>query len=208
MNATGRKQFTFYRSYYEAICSLPKREQTAVVQAICGFALNGTEPELTGVSAAIFSLIRPTLEASAKKAESGKKGGETEKQTESKTEANGKQEIELEIGLERELDIELMLKENKKKSKSFKPPTVEEVKAYCKERNNGIDPENFVNFYSAKGWKIGKEKMQDWKAAVRTWEKRNSDQVNQQPAANPQAAPNSGDIERMKRMIAKMREKE
>lgn len=57
------------------------------------------------------------------------------------------------------------------KSSRFIPPTVEEVKAYCKERRNRVDAERFVNFYSAKGWMVGKNKMKDWRAAVRTWEK-------------------------------------
>lgn len=60
----------------------------------------------------------------------------------------------------------------KEKTNRFIPPTVEEVAAYCKERDNGVDAENFVDFYSAKDWFIGKNKMKDWKAAVRTWEKR------------------------------------
>jgi hypothetical protein len=54
--------------------------------------------------------------------------------------------------------------------KPFNPPTVEEVREYCTERGNGVDPEAFVDFYSSKGWMIGKNKMKDWKAAVRTWE--------------------------------------
>lgn len=58
------------------------------------------------------------------------------------------------------------------RSPKFTPPTVEEVRAYCKERKNSVDPERFVDFYSAKGWMIGKDKMKDWKASVRTWEKR------------------------------------
>ena len=57
--------------------------------------------------------------------------------------------------------------------KGFTKPTLEEVKAYCDERHNGIDAESFINFYDSKGWMIGKNKMKDWKAAVRTWEKRN-----------------------------------
>lgn len=61
-------------------------------------------------------------------------------------------------------------KENIKR-KSFVPPTVEEVAAYCRERQNRVDAEYFVDFYTAKGWKVGKEPMKDWKAAVRTWEK-------------------------------------
>lgn len=59
-----------------------------------------------------------------------------------------------------------------KKRGNFVPPTVEEVAAYCSERNNSVDPESFVNFYASKGWMIGKNKMKDWKAAVITWEKR------------------------------------
>ncbi len=54
----------------------------------------------------------------------------------------------------------------------FTPPTVEEVTAYCQERGNCIDAGRFVDFYAAKGWKIGKDKMTDWRAAVRTWERR------------------------------------
>ena len=53
----------------------------------------------------------------------------------------------------------------------FTPPTVEEVKAYCLERGNNVDAESFVSFYESKGWLIGKNKMKDWRAAVRTWER-------------------------------------
>jgi predicted phage replisome organizer len=64
--------------------------------------------------------------------------------------------------------------EKKKKSASrFIPPTVEQVKEYCIERNNNVDPERFVDYYTSNGWIVGKNKMKDWKAAVRTWEKRN-----------------------------------
>lgn len=58
-----------------------------------------------------------------------------------------------------------------KAPKKFIPPTIDEVKAYCKERKNSVDPETFVNFYEAKGWMVGKNKMKDWKAAIRTWER-------------------------------------
>ena len=57
--------------------------------------------------------------------------------------------------------------------KNFTPPTVEEVREYCQSRNNFVDPERFVDFYAAKGWMVGKNKMKDWKAAVRTWERNN-----------------------------------
>lgn len=61
---------------------------------------------------------------------------------------------------------------NREKRKRFTPPSVDEVRAYCQERKNGIDPEAFVAFYASKGWKVGSSKMQNWKQAVITWEKR------------------------------------
>lgn len=57
------------------------------------------------------------------------------------------------------------------KARRFIPPSVEEVEQYCIERNNNIDAQSFIDFYESKGWMIGKNKMKDWKAAVRTWER-------------------------------------
>lgn len=65
----------------------------------------------------------------------------------------------------------------KKASQRFTPPTVDEVKAYCTERGNGVDAQRFVDFYTSKGWLVGKNKMKDWKAAVRTWEQRDKKEV-------------------------------
>jgi hypothetical protein len=53
----------------------------------------------------------------------------------------------------------------------FVPPTLEEVKAYCQERQNGVDAQRFIDYYTSNGWQVGKNKMRDWKAAVRTWER-------------------------------------
>ena len=55
---------------------------------------------------------------------------------------------------------------------SNKKPTVEEIKQYCLQRNNGIDAEQFFDFYESKNWYVGKNKMKNWQAAIRTWEKR------------------------------------
>lgn len=55
--------------------------------------------------------------------------------------------------------------------KRFVKPTLEEVTLYCKERNNGIIPQKWFDYYTANGWKVGKNPMRDWKAAVRTWER-------------------------------------
>lgn len=60
-------------------------------------------------------------------------------------------------------------KENK--NNIFTPPSLEDVQEYCKERNNNVDAETFISFYESKGWMVGKNKMKDWKACVRTWER-------------------------------------
>lgn len=56
-------------------------------------------------------------------------------------------------------------------SNIFVPPTVEEVKSYCDEKGYSVDPSQFVDFYESKGWLVGKSKMKDWKASVRTWQR-------------------------------------
>jgi hypothetical protein len=60
----------------------------------------------------------------------------------------------------------------KKSSIVFRKPTVDDVRAYCVERGNSVDAEQFVNFYESKGWRVGNAAMKDWKACVITWEKR------------------------------------
>ena len=68
------------------------------------------------------------------------------------------------------------------RTKKFTPPTVDEVKEYCEERGNSVNPQRFVDYYSSNGWMVGKNKMKDWKAAVRTWEQNDKPQ-GRQPAA-------------------------
>ena len=61
---------------------------------------------------------------------------------------------------------------SKRESSRFQKPSIDEIRQYCISRNNSVDPEQFFNFYESKGWIIGKSPMKDWRAAVRTWEKR------------------------------------
>jgi len=63
-------------------------------------------------------------------------------------------------------------KEPKKTVNRFSPPTLEEVKAYCAERGNSVDADGFIDYYQSNGWKVGRNSMKNWKAAVRRWEKK------------------------------------
>ena len=83
----------------------------------------------------------------------------------------------------------------------FTPPSFEDVKAYCDERDNGVDPQAFIDFYTSKGWKIGKETMKDWQAAVRTWERREQPKKRQYTTASEYKPPNSKiDADKLKRL--------
>lgn len=82
------------------------------------------------------------------------------------------EEPETETEPETEEDTKRVYKACKPPRSRFSPPTVEEVRTYCEERCNGIDAAAFVDFYAARGWMAGRNHMKDWKAAVRTWERR------------------------------------
>lgn len=75
------------------------------------------------------------------------------------------EDIDKDIDIDKEKDIK------KKKTNRFTPPTLNEVRDYCFSRNNNVDPERFIDYYTSNGWKVGKNSMKDWKAAVRTWER-------------------------------------
>lgn len=97
------------------------------------------------------------------------------KQTASKRQTKGNIKEYKEYQEEKEYIKESISKDILKKS--FLKPTLQEIKNYCNERNNDVDAERFYNFYESKGWMVGKNKMKDWKACVRTWEKKNNDNL-------------------------------
>ena len=83
-----KDSFIFYRSFYEAVKELSADEQIKVYQAICEYSLNGELPDLTGIPKAIFTLIKPQIEANNKRYENGKKGGRPKTETEEKPKDN------------------------------------------------------------------------------------------------------------------------
>lgn len=228
-----REQFTFYRSYFDAIRRLRKAaDRAAIYDAIADYALYGNAPQLSDAAGAIFDLIRPTLDAAKRKSDGVKnkeagKTAERKAQDDSGTSAecaedSGKTraryaqdtgkiparyaEVEIEVEVEdtrkekeeekekeKEYEKESYIKETrsnervKKSAARFTAPTVEEVAEYCRGRGNCVDAERFCSFYASNGWKVGKNPMQDWKAAVRTWEKNGLDDRREKPSKAPQS---------------------
>lgn len=191
-----RKQFTWYRSYYDALKEIPAEEFRAIVLAVCAYALDGEEPELSGVARAIFTLIRPTLEVGRSKAEnrsraeqtllSAEQTGNRPEQTKNKPEQtdNKRKQTDNKPEQTRKEKEKEREKESENDSycsppppsgpKRFVPPTLAEVQSYVAERQSPVDPQGFIDFYASKGWMVGKTPMKDWKAACRnaeTWER-------------------------------------
>lgn len=191
-----RKQFTWYRSYYDALKEIPAEEFRDIVLAVCSYALDGEEPELSGVARAIFTLIRPTLEVGRSKAEnrsraeqtvlSAEQTGNRPEQTKNKPEQtqNKRKQTDNKPEQTRKEKEKEREKESENDSycsppppsgpKRFVPPTLAEVQSYVAERQSPVDPQGFIDFYASKGWMVGKTPMKDWKAACRnaeTWER-------------------------------------
>lgn len=112
-----RDQFTFYKSFWEAMKSLPKKDQIQFVTAVCNYVFDDSDVNVSGPAAAAFLLVKPVLDKASKRSESGKKGiskrEANRKQTSSKTESNEKQtasdvegEKEVEVEVEREVEVE------------------------------------------------------------------------------------------------------
>ena len=67
--------------------------------------------------------------------------------------------------------LQCVIDEERPSKKKFEPPTLQDVTAYCVQRDNGIDAAKFWNHYESNGWKVGRNPMKDWHAAIRTWER-------------------------------------
>ena len=178
--------------WYGAFMALSDAEAGRLAKALWTYTATGEETELSGNEKGCFAMIRFTLQQdeaergdlSEKRRAAGSKGG-SQRVANQANASFASSEVANQANAtnkNKNIDIkETLLTESKEKRTRFSPPSVEEVAAYCKERGNKINAQTFVDFYSAKGWKVGKEPMKDWRACVRTWEQRDSAQPVQKP---------------------------
>ena len=183
--------FVFFSSYYEAIREIKtKKDRLLLFETICKYALYGELPkQLPSSIAGNFILMKPNIDQSIKRRKAsvsnGSKGGAPEGNQNAKKQPknnlteqpnnNLDKDKELDKELDKEKDGDMDITADKPPRTRFCPPSVEEVREYCKERGNNVDPEKFVDYYTANGWMAGKNKMKDWRAAVRNWERNNFD---------------------------------
>lgn len=191
---TQRNAVVFYRSFYDAIKNANPKTQLQIYNAIFEFGLNGIEQDskLSGHALSMFMLIKPQIEANNVRYANGCKGGrkvsksnQDETETEPKfnqklTETQPKEKEKKKENEKEKEKVDVYVKEIEKDAGSlsdernthtFAIPTVEQVRDYCNERNNSVDPQYFWDFYQARGWYV-KEGLpvHDWKAQVRYFE--------------------------------------
>lgn len=197
-----RDSFIFYRSFWEAIREADEAGQRQLYAAIAAFALDGEEPQLTGLIKAVWLAIKPQLEANRKRYENGKKGGAPKGSSNNPTGRRGKA-----IATEPKVPITNQeLTKNKannnvyengnvngnvnvesktKKRSVFFPPSLDEVRDFFSKGNFTSDPAAFFDHYEANGWvQRGGKPIKNWQAAARQWERRQAEFA-PRPAMDP-----------------------
>ena len=176
-----RGSFIFYRSFMDGLAGLPDDVYRRLVDAIMYYAMDGIEPDLTGLELAIFKAWKANVDASNKRKESGKLGGRPTKEKPLVIDAEtigyevDNHWLEDEKPNKKEKEKENVKEKEKEKEKEkkgigrFTPPTTQQVAEYVQTQGYNVDAQRFVDFYESKGWYVGKNKMKDWKAAVRGW---------------------------------------
>lgn len=190
MEESERSSFTFYLSFEKAISKLDDNNQLIVYRAISRYSLFGEIPQVDGFAAIAWELIKPILDKSRIRSINGakakgkskpnlvgnqnavsKKGAKT-KLKQSKNEAKTKRDRDKDRDRDR-INIEDKSSNNgADKSTRFVPPTLTEVQDYIQKNSYSVDASTFIDFYTSKGWMVGSNKMKDWKAAVRTWQRK------------------------------------
>ena len=178
-----RDTFIFYRSFKESMSDLSDKDKLIMYEAISDYSLDLKEPKLTGFPKALFSLIRPILDANIQRWKNGRKGGapignlNAKKRPRNNQKTTEKQSNK-DVNKDKEYNIKNVNIEDKSsnngadKSTRFVPPTLSEVQDYIQKNNYSVDASTFIDFYTSKGWMVGSNKMKDWKAAVRTWQRK------------------------------------
>lgn len=179
----NKKSFVMYDDWRELFLSLPTDKAGELIQAVFTYREDATAKPTDPAINAIFQMIKARLDADAElyAAKCAKNKAIANERQRTLTNVNGR--IPNVTDNDNDNDIKDK-KENIKRKSIFVRPSVEEVRAYCNERNNSVDPQTFVDFYAAKGWKVGSASMKDWKACVRTWEKREQPKPKKQSFGN------------------------
>lgn len=187
----AREYVCLYHSYLKSVEPLNDAERGRLFTACLTYSMTGAEPDLRGNERFVWPTIREQIDRDTKKySDFCKKQQENIRKRWDTTVYDGTSGIpdDTKHTKEKEKEKENILSSpnvedsivRKPARKRFTPPTLAEVTAYCRERQNAVDPQRFIDYYTARGWKLNKTSMKDWKAAVRTWEGKQRDSATAQ----------------------------
>ena len=169
MNVTYIKVFV---DWLDAIEPLGDAERGRLFTSLLEYARTGAVPQLNGNERFIFPMMRAQVARDIAQMEATSENrGKRKKANEDLSNLSDKSNLSGKRTQEKDKDEDEDKEGSPPTPSQFIPPNVIEVRAYCNERKNHVDPQRFVDFYTSKGWMVGKTKMKDWRAAVRTWEK-------------------------------------
>lgn len=198
---SDKKSFVMYESWGAAIEKMSNEQAGELIKAIYAYQKDPDAVPEDPALVFVFELIKQQLdadsqrykEACAARSEAGKKGGRPKanasdkKQMVSEESKKSKCFSEKAKKADNDNEYDNDLKENTidgVKEKRFAPPTLENVSEYCREMGyTNVDAERFIDFYTSNGWMVGKNRMKDWKAAVRNWDRREKNPQRQDGAA-------------------------
>ena len=191
------KYLKVFTDFAEILEPLQDAEVGRLFKSMLAYAETGAAPDLRGNEKFVWNAAKQIIDRerdfSDKQAEKGKKGGrpkKPEKADESQQKPEKADESrKSQKDKDKENYKEINSKEFTKKAATatFTPPTVEEVRKYCSERKNTVNPQAFVDYYTGRGWYLSKGvKVKDWRACVRTWEQREPKKKDRYGAENYQ----------------------
>jgi hypothetical protein len=174
----AREYFKCFHSYFEKTKSLTDAEVGRLFRALMQYSASGEAPSLAGRESIAFDFIADEIKRDQDAyAQLCRQNAQNRAQRPSTTvndrqrEVTEHNETDKVEGIRKNIK-EIPSNEGTKKSRAFQPPTLEEVKERCAEKGYTLDPEAFMSYYSANGWKVGRNKMVSWVDALAGWESR------------------------------------
>ena len=183
-----KNAFLIYHDWETLFGSLDSDEEAGkLIKALLAFAKRGEEPNFTGALKLAFifmsqQLVRDSdkwIETCEKRQEAINKRWSKQNNSSDTNVYNSIQVNTSDTDTDTDTDTEIIINNNSSYSESvctharkkqFAKPSLDEVRAYCKERSSQVNPDRFYSYYESNGWKVGRNMMKDWKAAVRNWE--------------------------------------
>lgn len=178
----NKKALWIFENFRETINVIPQKYRGRAWEILIEYGFNN-EIDISKENNYVKLAVKSLLPLMRLRGVGGSQNGKSNNPT-GKTIANIGVNVGANIGATPLITKKEKEKENKKENKKekektkFTEPSLQEVEEYCKARNNNINASYFIDYYTSRGWMIGKNKIKDWKACVRTWEQRNEKEAN------------------------------